>query len=152
MRTMRISLLIASAIALAMTGTAAFSAELLLENYYSIQRSLAADSTNGVSATAARIVDFSRDAIPKEPQAKSQLLALSNAAAKLQTADLTSARNAFGDLSDRVIAYLQVVGAKKNPPYQFYCSMVKKSWLQADKQVRNPYYGKSMLTCGELVQ
>jgi hypothetical protein len=30
--------------------------------------------------------------------------------------------------------------------------MVKKNWLQADKEIRNPYYGSSMLKCGELVQ
>jgi hypothetical protein len=30
--------------------------------------------------------------------------------------------------------------------------MVKKNWLQPDKSVRNPYYGSSMLTCGELVK
>ena len=26
--------------------------------------------------------------------------------------------------------------------------MVKKHWLQTDKEIRNPYYGSSMLTCG----
>ncbi len=28
--------------------------------------------------------------------------------------------------------------------------MVKRSWLQRGERVRNPYYGASMLTCGEL--
>jgi len=26
-----------------------------------------------------------------------------------------------------------------------YCPMAKASWLQTEKEVRNPYYGKSML-------
>jgi len=33
-----------------------------------------------------------------------------------------------------------------------HCSMAKGSWLQADRSVANPYYGASMLTCGEIVQ
>jgi hypothetical protein len=30
--------------------------------------------------------------------------------------------------------------------------MVKKNWLQPDKETRNPYFGSSMLKCGELIQ
>jgi hypothetical protein len=28
--------------------------------------------------------------------------------------------------------------------------MVQKSWLQKGQTIANPYYGKSMLTCGEI--
>jgi len=28
--------------------------------------------------------------------------------------------------------------------------MAKASWLQTEKGIRNPYYGKSMLDCGTL--
>lgn len=28
------------------------------------------------------------------------------------------------------------------------CPMAQADWIQTDKNVRNPYYGKSMLTCG----
>jgi hypothetical protein len=27
--------------------------------------------------------------------------------------------------------------------------MVKASWLQTEKEIKNPYMGKSMLDCGE---
>ena len=30
----------------------------------------------------------------------------------------------------------------------FTCPMVNQSWAQKGKDVQNPYYGKSMLTCG----
>jgi hypothetical protein len=127
------------------------SVDQLMGQYFLMQKSLAADSVNGVSQSAAGIVKISREAAVTESGAKAQLTAISEAAAKLNNADLKTARKEFGDLSDRVIAYLKVSGAKRNPPYQFYCPMVKKSWLQPDKQTRNPYYGSSMLTCGELV-
>ena len=30
-----------------------------------------------------------------------------------------------------------------------YCPMVRQSWLQKDEKIRNPYYGSTMLECGE---
>jgi hypothetical protein len=32
-----------------------------------------------------------------------------------------------------------------------FCSMTKKSWLQPKGEIGNPYYGKSMPRCGEVV-
>jgi len=32
-----------------------------------------------------------------------------------------------------------------------YCSMADRHWLQKDKKLKNPYYGKSMSDCGEKV-
>jgi hypothetical protein len=125
----------------------------IMAPYYQIQKNLASDAFNGVPAAAARIEKISKQAAGANPLAKTSLNALSAAAAKLQaTKSLKSARDAFGDLSDKVIAYLKASGSKTDPPYQFYCSMVKKNWLQPDKSTRNPYYGSSMPTCGELVQ
>lgn len=144
--------LVAIAITFVASASPAATIDQLLGQYLLIHKSLASDSTNGVAAAAARIAKISGQSANVEPQAKAQLSALADAASKFPTADLKSARNGFGDLSDRMIAYLQAVQAKRNPPYQYYCSMVKKHWLQPDSGTRNPYYGSSMLTCGELVQ
>ncbi len=127
----------------ALAGSPSTQVEQILGQYFQIQKSLAEDSVNGVSQSAGAIEKIIHQA---------QLTALSGAAARLQTNDLKTARKEFGDLSDKLITYLKTTGAKRNPPYQFYCPMAKKSWLQPDKQVRNPYYGSSMPTCGELVQ
>ncbi len=150
--TVVILMLAVSVAGLLMAGAPATGPDQLLEQYYSIHNSLASDSVNGVAASAAALAKMSRQAAGIETQAKGLLLALSDSAAKFNTADLKSARNGFGDLSDKMIAYLKASGSKTNPPYQFYCSMVKKNWLQSGKATRNPYYGSSMPTCGELVQ
>jgi len=131
----------------AVAGTAPTNVEQILSQYFLIHQSLAADSVNGVSQSAVAIPKISHQASLSDAAAKTQLNALSEAAARLQTNDLKTARKEFGDLSDQLITYLKTTGAKRNPPYQFYCPMVKKNWLQPDKQVRNPYYGSSMLTC-----
>jgi hypothetical protein len=127
------------------------SVNQLLGHYYTIQRSLASDSMNGIAMSAGEIAKLSRQAAGTESLGKTEMIALSEAAAKFNAADLKSARNGFGDLSDKMIAYLKASKAPRNPPYQYYCSMAKKSWLQPDKGTRNPYYGSSMPTCGELV-
>ena len=33
-----------------------------------------------------------------------------------------------------------------------YCPMKKASWMSADKTIKNPYYGKQMLTCGSVTE
>jgi len=144
--------LLMAAIGSVMAGPPSTLPEQLLEQYYSIQKSLASDSINNIAISAAQIAGISRKAAAKEPRVQTQLLALAVAATKIQAADLKSARGAFGELSDGMIAFLQATGTKRNPPYQFYCPMVKKNWLQPNKETRNPYYGSAMLTCGELIQ
>ncbi len=152
MKTALAIFLAVSAFGYVVAAPPAASVEQLLDQYFIIQKSLASDSTDGVAAAATQLAQISRRAAGVEPQARPQLLALAEAATKLRAADLKSARSGFGELSDKLIPYLQATGAKRNPPYQFYCSMVKKSWLQPDKETRNPYFGSSMLKCGELVQ
>jgi len=136
---------------LAFAFPASTAAGQLLEKYFVIHKSLASDSTDGVAASAAEIAKISLQAAAKDARSRSELTALSGAAAKLNSADLKSARNGFGELSGSLIDYLKASGANRNPPYQWYCPMMKKSWLQPDKAVRNPYYGSSMPKCGELV-
>ena len=136
----------------ALAASATAPVDQLLAQYFLIHKSLATDSINGVSAASVEIAKVCRQSALTAPRAKAQLTALADAASRLQANDLKSARNGFGDLSEKLIAYLQAVGAKRNPPYQFYCFMVKKNWLQPDKETRNPYYGSSMLKCGELIQ
>lgn len=36
--------------------------------------------------------------------------------------------------------------------YKQYCPMADADWLSKEKAVKNPYYGSSMLTCGNVVE
>jgi len=65
-------------------------------------------------------------------------------------ADLKTAREAFGVLSDAVVAAAKAEGWKDLGDVKLaYCPMARRSWLQKDEKIRNPYYGTSMLECGE---
>ncbi len=67
-----------------------------------------------------------------------------------QAADLRAAREAFGALSDAVIAFVRSAGALPDGINAAYCPMARKSWLQRGTAIRNPYYGKAMGDCGQL--
>ena len=38
------------------------------------------------------------------------------------------------------------------PIYHAYCHMKKVYWLSAEAGIKNPYYGKTMLTCGKVTE
>lgn len=75
---------------------------------------------------------------------------LSEAATALSTAtSIEAARDAFYDLSKPLVRWRKAADGDK--PVVAYCSMAKRSWLQPEGELGNPYYGQSMLRCGEVV-
>ena len=114
------------------------------DHYLKIQASLANDSLAGVTENA--------DAITKAVQGDAKTLPAevgTQAKALAQAKDLPTARAAFKPLSDALIKYLADNKAK-DAYVQVYCPMAKASWLQADKNVKNPYLGQAMSECGEI--
>lgn len=76
-------------------------------------------------------------------------------AAVSKAGDITQAREQFDALSASLI---QAARRAQLPAdlYVVRCTMAMggrgASWLQPDRAVRNPFYGKSMLACGEVVE
>jgi hypothetical protein len=119
----------------------------IVGSYLEVHAALASDKIDGVKPAAKAIADqAARMGASGEPIAK--------AAKELeQAADIKAARTAFGDLSDAVITAAKAEGWKDVDEVKLtYCPMSKKHWLQKDATIRNPYYGASMLTCGEFKQ
>jgi hypothetical protein len=117
----------------------------VVTSYLEIQSNLATDRFDGIKPPARTLAAQAKTLRQGgAPIAKA-------AAALEQAADLNAARLAFGDLSDAVIARLGAEDAKevRGSLRLAYCPMVRKSWMQREEQLRNPYFGKSMLTCGE---
>lgn len=116
-------------------------ADGLAAPYLHMQVALANDSTDGVAEAAA--------AIAAEAARMGEPAAAIGAAARAvaEAADLESAREAFGPLSDALIVYGRDVGF--GDLRVAYCPMVDREWVQATSEIRNPFYGSMMLTCGE---
>jgi hypothetical protein len=69
--------------------------------------------------------------------------------------DLQSGRKAFLGLSERMILLLSETGyTGKDSAVVFFCPMTNERkggrWIQDSRKIANPFYGKSMLTCGTL--
>jgi hypothetical protein len=117
----------------------------IVASYLEIQGRLSVDQVEGVKPAAQAIAD-------QAGRMGKEGAAIHKAARAMEgAADLKAAREAFGGLSDAVIAAGTAEGWKDLPDLRVaYCPMIKKSWLQKDDAIRNPYYGSSMLTCGEI--
>ena len=145
-------LLIAALIALPLAGFAAEEKALMqpvksvLDHYLMIQTELAKDSVKGVDEHA--------NAIAKAVKGDEMKMLSPDIAKQAETLakakDLKAAREAFKPLSASLVKYLADNKAGKGTYHEAYCPMVKASWLQKETEIRNPYMGKEMLTCGTL--
>ena len=152
MKMMKTMLLAAAVGLLTGTGTRAADNPALMEpvksvyaHYLKIQGDLANDSFQGVSAEAAAIAK----AVQGDSMKMLPATVATEAEALAKASDLKSARAAFRPLSGALIQYLADHHAQ-GVYVEVYCPMAKASWLQADKNVNNPYLGQEMPTCGEI--
>ncbi|MCM0668513.1 DUF3347 domain-containing protein [Flavobacterium tyrosinilyticum] len=67
------------------------------------------------------------------------------------TTDLKKQRETFKSLSKNTYDLIKV-SSPEQPIYKQYCPMADADWLSKEKAVKNPYYGSSMLTCGNVVE
>lgn len=72
------------------------------------------------------------------------------------TKDLEEARKHFSMLSFHMLEVTETFGLNKAVVYKDYCPMAFGDqgayWLSEQKEITNPYFGASMLTCGEVKQ
>src|SRR5712691_3793914 len=118
----------------------------VLDYYLKIQGELAKDSIKGVDEHAAAIAK----AVKGDDMKMLSLEIAKQADTLAQAKDLKAARTAFKPLSASLVKYLADNKAGKGTYHEAYCPMVKASWLQTGKTIKNPYMGKEMLSCGEL--
>lgn len=58
-------------------------------------------------------------------------------------------REHFETLSTDIFDLVTLLGTDKTL-YQDYCPMKKTTWLSEVKEIKNPFYGSEMLTCGNI--
>jgi hypothetical protein len=137
MRAMSMTIAVFSVVA---GGAAAEMSPKIAAPYLHIQVTLANDSLDGVSDAAAAIADEAG----KLGDAGVVMAATANAVGAAP--DIDKARAAFGPLSDAVIKYANDFGLGELKVA--FCPMARKSWIQEDGVIANPFYGSEMLTCG----
>lgn len=67
------------------------------------------------------------------------------------TRNINKQRNLFATLSEKMWFLLkEQPGASKKTLYKQVCPMTGVSWISDEQAIKNPYYPKNMLTCGEV--
>ncbi len=112
----------------------------LLPHYLAIQEALAGDTLAGVPEAAKQLADAARAA---------GLNDVADACGALSTGDLKAVRTAFKPISNPMAEWALADAATKAQYMVVHCPMAPGSWVQRHRAVRNPYYGKEMLECGD---
>ncbi len=142
----------------ALADTAAFDAGMkpIVAPYLEIHDALASDRFEGVPKRARAIERAAKKLDPSTVTGehaehyKTLPEKIAAAARALASAkDIASAREAFKTLSRPIAMWTQM--SAPEGLHVVFCSMAKASWVQKGEDVRNPYYGKKMLTCGEVL-
>ena len=139
----RVAMVVVAAVMMANTASAADLPAALVNPYLQVQMALAGDQFAGL-APHAQSMATAATALGKGAE---KIVA---GAKKLGEAkDIAAARTAFGELSVAIAEYAQATKSGFGPDVRLaYCPMADKPWLQKAKDIKNPYYGASMLTCG----
>lgn len=72
------------------------------------------------------------------------------------TDEIGKMRVLFKNISDQMVMLIKTFGAIDKPVYVDYCPMANNDkgaeWLSTEKEIKNPYFGSSMIKCGEVKQ
>ena len=114
-----------------------------LEQYLNLSDSLANDDLKSVNGNFEKLKE------------SSNILKAPFKIEKINFSDINEARLAYGSLSERIIAELEKYTLPNNlRSFKAFCPMALDGkgafWLQRDKEIKNPYFGASMLTCGSI--
>lgn len=131
----------------------------MLINYYGIKNALIGDDGKTANAQAGELVKMLA-AVTMAKMTDDQHMLFMNLSGKVkfdaehinETSDIKHQRDHFNDLSNNFFAMVKGLNANEQPVYQQYCPMAKAYWLSDNSAVKNPYYGKLMLTCGKVTE
>nr|WP_068890574.1 DUF3347 domain-containing protein [Pedobacter panaciterrae] len=129
----------------------------LLTSYYDIKNALV---NSDAAVAASKAIEFSKALasvdIKAMPQA--EMTAFTGLQDKLafdakhisETKDISHQREHFANFSANLFKLAKVVKLSKDAVYYDYCPMKKSYWLSDNAAIKNPYFGKQMLTCGSV--
>jgi Cu(I)/Ag(I) efflux system membrane fusion protein len=70
--------------------------------------------------------------------------------------DLEVQRLAYADFNDELYKDIKMFGVSEVKIYYQFCPMARNGegayWLSETEEIKNPYYGEAMLTCGETIE
>ncbi len=146
-------------------NSAAFNSafQTLLTNYYHLKDALVA-TNDTMAVNSARLLIANADSLKMdELKADSSIVEMTegylqsiSAEAKALVAEpkIEEKRKSFQMISDNIYDLVRSVRYDQQIVYHQYCPMAFNDagayWLSNTSDIKNPYFGKKMLTCGEI--
>ena len=120
----------------------------LLNKYINVKNALV--NTNSKEANTA--INTFYEAVKSENNftQKSDLLGATEKLSKASS--IEKQRAVFNDVSTIMWKLVKSSDKVNQSVYYQYCPMKKSYWLSYEKDIKNPYYGSSMLTCGKVAE
>lgn len=130
----------------------------LVEEYLQLKDLLVASDSQNATEKAAALADKAEEFSAHKglsKQVTSQLNRIREVAAGMvQAENLEKQRELFKPLSEAVINLARMAPDREAALYVQYCPMADHnagaSWLSLEPEIRNPYFGSQMLTCGSV--
>ncbi len=132
----------------------------LLTSYYGIKNALVAEEGTLASVKAGEFMKTLSNNIKVDKMTSKEQKTWKEYAEKIkfdaehitETKDVSHQRDHFNDLSNNLFAVLKAFKVNTAEVYQQFCPMKKMYWLSESADIKNPYYGKKMLTCGKVTE
>ncbi|WP_432411314.1 DUF3347 domain-containing protein [Rasiella sp. SM2506] len=132
-------------------------AEVILKDYFNLKDALVGDDSDKAHSLGATLVaslkDFDASGYSASEQAelKDILADAIEHAEHISESEMSHQREHFKILSKDVTDMVAITGTATKL-YEQFCPMYDggSAWLSMNEEVRNPYYGSSMLKCGKV--
>lgn len=122
----------------------------MLQSYYNIKDALVAGNNKTASESATAFIKNLNGISLKLISEGNVHTLLKDAGTIADAKSIDKQRAAFANFSSNMADVAKTLKLSDQPVYIQYCPMKKASWLSNEKNVKNPYYGSSMLTCGKV--
>ncbi|HBC04411.1 MAG TPA: DUF3347 domain-containing protein [Aequorivita sp.] len=131
--------------------------QAVLNDYFNLKDALVADDNakakelGAILATSLGKLDISKYTDAQQSDLKDIVEDAVEHAEHISESDIAHQREHFKILSKDVTDMVAITGTE-NTLYQQFCPMYDEgsAWLSMSKDVKNPYYGSKMLTCGKV--
>ncbi|MAU15827.1 MAG: hypothetical protein CMH48_15315 [Muricauda sp.] len=131
----------------------------IVTDYLTLKNALVSDDQDGAAKAGEKLegslksFDSSKFADDQQGELNDIIEDATEHAQHIAKSDIGHQREHFDVLSKDIIDLLAITGSDRTL-YQAYCPMYNKNkgaqWLSASKEIKNPYYGSKMMTCGEV--
>ena len=135
------------------------ASDAIVTNYLDIKNALVADNTEAAASSGGKLVsafeafevfNYSEE---EQKELKEIIINAKEQAEHIADSPMGHQREHFEILSKDVVDLIAIVGTNRTL-YQDFCPMYNDGkgaiWLSEIKEIKNPFYGSKMLTCGSM--